>query len=96
MEQQREYVGDLHRRRSVIVRITESGEVLETVRACPETGLHCRKLRSSASPKALDTRRSFRNVDRSRLGRWPAGCRTRTELVVRYTLAVLDGGRLPT
>ena len=33
MEQQREYVGiDLHRRRSVIVRITESGEVLETVR----------------------------------------------------------------
>ena len=33
MEQQREYVGiDLHRRRSVIVRITENGEVLETVR----------------------------------------------------------------
>ena len=33
VEQQREYVGiDLHRRRSVIVRITESGEVLETVR----------------------------------------------------------------
>ncbi len=33
MEQQREYVGiDLHRRRSVIVRTAESGEVLETVR----------------------------------------------------------------
>jgi hypothetical protein len=33
VEQQREYVGiDLHRRRSVIVRITASGEVLETVR----------------------------------------------------------------
>lgn len=33
MEQQREYVGiDLHRRRSVIVRIAESGKVLETVR----------------------------------------------------------------
>jgi hypothetical protein len=29
VEQQREYVGiDLHRRRSVIVRITESGKVL--------------------------------------------------------------------
>jgi transposase len=33
MQQQRQYVGiDLHRRRSVIVRITESGEVLESVR----------------------------------------------------------------
>ena len=33
MEQQRQYVGiDLHRRRSVIVRMTEAGEVLETVR----------------------------------------------------------------
>jgi len=33
VEQQRQYVGiDLHRRRSVIVRITEHGEVLETVR----------------------------------------------------------------
>ena len=32
MEQQRQYVGiDLHRRRSVIVRMTEDGEVLETV-----------------------------------------------------------------
>ena len=33
MEHQRQYVGiDLHRRRSVIVRITDDGEVLETVR----------------------------------------------------------------
>jgi len=33
VEHQRQYVGiDLHRRRSVIVRITEHGEVLETVR----------------------------------------------------------------
>jgi hypothetical protein len=33
MQQQRQYVGiDLHRRRSVIVRITEAGEILETVR----------------------------------------------------------------
>ena len=33
MEQQRQYVGiDLHRRRSVIVGMTEAGEVLETVR----------------------------------------------------------------
>jgi hypothetical protein len=33
VEQQRQYVGiDLHRRRSVIVRMTEDGEVLETVR----------------------------------------------------------------
>jgi transposase len=33
MQQQREYVGiDLHRRRSVIVRMTEDGEVLDTVR----------------------------------------------------------------
>jgi transposase len=33
VEQQRQYVGiDLHRRRSVIVRMTEAGEVLETVR----------------------------------------------------------------
>ena len=33
MEQQRQYVGiDLHRQHSVIVRITEQGEVLETVR----------------------------------------------------------------
>jgi len=33
VEQQRQYVGiDLHRRRSVIVRMTEGGSVLETVR----------------------------------------------------------------
>ncbi len=33
MEHQRQYVGiDLHRRRSVIVRINDAGEVLETVR----------------------------------------------------------------
>ena len=33
MQQQRQYVGiDLHRRRSVIVRMTEDGEVLDTVR----------------------------------------------------------------
>src|SRR5436305_9871556 len=33
VEQQRQYVGiDLHRRRSVIVRMTEDGEVLDTVR----------------------------------------------------------------
>ena len=33
MEQQRQYVGiDLHRRRSVIVRMTEDGEVLSCVR----------------------------------------------------------------
>ena len=33
MQQQREYVGiDLHRRRSVIVRMSEDGEVLECVR----------------------------------------------------------------
>jgi hypothetical protein len=33
MKQQRQYVGtDLHRRRSVIVRMTEDGEVLDTVR----------------------------------------------------------------
>src|ERR671918_1020572 len=33
MQQQRQYVGiDLHRRRSVIVRMTEDGEVLECVR----------------------------------------------------------------
>jgi len=33
VEQEQQYVGiDLHRRRSVIVRRTESGEALETVR----------------------------------------------------------------
>ena len=33
MQQQKQYVGiDLHRRRSVIVRMTEDGEVLDTVR----------------------------------------------------------------
>jgi len=33
VQQQRQYVGiDLHRRRSVIVRMTEDGEVLDTVR----------------------------------------------------------------
>ncbi len=33
MEQQRQYVGiDLHRRRSVIVRVNDDGEVLECVR----------------------------------------------------------------
>lgn len=35
----RQYVGiDLHRRRSVIVRMTEAGQRLETVRIVPERG----------------------------------------------------------
>ncbi len=44
MEQQQQYVGiDLHRRRSVVVRRTQSGETLDTVRIgtvtyAPESG----------------------------------------------------------